>query len=1449
MLTLPTPFESDLQSNDTFLIPLIVIDSESESPIYISTVKGVFDADIFWEDFGLKISSIKESLNIVERKFKINNLSFDLSNYLVNGVRFSDFVADKALLNKPVDVYYKTQSCKTLDDCMIIYRGRIRRFNHDHKTVKIQLEDLTEDKLSKKVPISKTGFGENLYNKDHKNMPIPIVYGHVDRAATIPFISPNSEEGETDIMIVPDDVNSGRGIVMEGFQPTESTQNQNLYDEEDINPLFIYKDDYFQVLQKYDESVLQAGIDEDNAANWQFDDDTQYELLGGYVNVKKLYSNLTAKNPPANNELQTIIKRYPNGMKILKNPFESDLESDNYLDTLGFGVNFLKPEIHAPELAYDNDLFLGEVSETTYTANVNTNYHETFAHVPDNTLAIDENLPLTFITGFNPFRSFLHNQPEAGNKSRLQWEVFSWLLRYSHIYNQNYANPNVTFIKLPSGESIKDKFKEKIWLEVIAKCLNGEEITINGVQYDFENTNQVIASGLWASCMYTSQNQSVGEEIGGDRFRANVSSHICPQMASDWASQSSIDSNAFQTVLDDVGLNDLFNQYDGYNSFHNMVYDGSSELKPETGAKVKYPNFWLQFELVPEIRDFLGYGYISASLKNDNYPSENTKGAHQDGSNEYDFMYYNIFDLGDGEQSLFDANLYPQFSPVNRTGGSRAGNRSLKDVDFISIWNQVSIYDEVNYQDVIGQHKKYFAGNSHSWDNGDSYENESLANGSSYSDSKYNSGWFIWVKDGIYSDVFEQHSPTVAGEENPEPYPLLEIPANTLISSTHSGKYSSSHGSVKRGFKYEGVASPNIMPVDPEFITLFTNSDSSTRLGLVFTFKDQDVSDEIKCDTYFEGKIINRFNEEGTDTSSKLFKVGIGAIDVFEDDDAFDWNTFDSAFDEDNVDLISETLTRCANEGIIQYNSLTEPLSEEDEDTNPQDSFDEMALVPEFHEVNNYNAMTMMYKISASSSGVTAKLSTEIYSIGLVQYVIFGGALDSDMFVNIKGRTNTLDDIYDSESGQQYFKYTGEATSSYNTEEEYQQQTSFIEKPCDILYHFLEKEVGLDDGIVKRSSVEVARDNSMDIKCAFSLKEEIKAKDLINRVCKDTNLFALFKGTSDFSFTALKTTYGASDVSSTIKSEEILKYSFSRTPIENINTIINVKFKVDYANDDYIGSTGWVDGYDLLGNGDSQSRIDAGLKGYSYDYLGLDREDKVLEVEAPYIRDRGSAESLRDFIFMFNCNQHNTFKLTLPLKYLYLEVGDIVNFNTLIKGLKAYGEDYTQGNTRNGQEIYPFFIINSTNKKQKSIDIELLQLHNLTQRFNCYKGSITRNRGKYDGVLENNEFTIDDWGELEQFLLGAKKYFTNNQKRVSDVNNDGYIDNYDLNAIGLLGNNESMIGDFNQDGFVNVTDIVQLVNNIISEEDFNEMYDVNEDGMVNILDVVALVPQILGGFE
>ena len=169
MITLPSKFERDIQSNQTSLIPLIVVDPESDNPIYISTVKGLFNGNIFWEDRNLKISSIKESINLESSKFKINNLSFSLSNYELNGMRFSDFALEKGLVNADVDVYYKTQSSLTLEDCVVIYRGAIKRLTHDSKNVKVQLEDKTEDKVTREVPTANTGFRPNVYSKDYIN--------------------------------------------------------------------------------------------------------------------------------------------------------------------------------------------------------------------------------------------------------------------------------------------------------------------------------------------------------------------------------------------------------------------------------------------------------------------------------------------------------------------------------------------------------------------------------------------------------------------------------------------------------------------------------------------------------------------------------------------------------------------------------------------------------------------------------------------------------------------------------------------------------------------------------------------------------------------------------------------------------------------------------------------------------------------------------------------------------------------------------------------------------------------------------------------------------------------------------------------------------------------------------------------------------------------------------
>ena len=52
--------------------------------------------------------------------------------------------------------------------------------------------------------------------------------------------------------------------------------------------------------------------------------------------------------------------------------------------------------------------------------------------------------------------------------------------------------------------------------------------------------------------------------------------------------------------------------------------------------------------------------------------------------------------------------------------------------------------------------------------------------------------------------------------------------------------------------------------------------------------------------------------------------------------------------------------------------------------------------------------------------------------------------------------------------------------------------------------------------------------------------------------------------------------------------------------------------------------------------------------------------------------------------------------------------------------------------------------------------------------------------------------------------------------------------------------------DVNNDGVVNITDVVTLVNAILSSSTMLESNDVNGDGQVNINDVVKLVNVILG---
>ena len=87
-LSLYPKFEQDIQGKETSIYPVAVIGDD----LFISTVKEHL-APNYFEDYGLKISNIKQSIEIEKRKFKISNVTLSLNNYEKDGVRISDLIS------------------------------------------------------------------------------------------------------------------------------------------------------------------------------------------------------------------------------------------------------------------------------------------------------------------------------------------------------------------------------------------------------------------------------------------------------------------------------------------------------------------------------------------------------------------------------------------------------------------------------------------------------------------------------------------------------------------------------------------------------------------------------------------------------------------------------------------------------------------------------------------------------------------------------------------------------------------------------------------------------------------------------------------------------------------------------------------------------------------------------------------------------------------------------------------------------------------------------------------------------------------------------------------------------------------------------------------------------------------------------------------------------------
>ena len=200
MIQLPEKFEIDTQGKDTYLVPLIIIDDR----LYLSTSK-VKLGDVYYDPLLKSIGDIQESIDIMSKKFKISSVNLSFYNYEYNTEILSEKLYLTGAINSKLDIYWKSQSAETLDDCLKVYSGYIVNVRETKdSTLDISVEDMTEKTLHKDLPIRNTPF-ENIPVK-HKNKPIPIVYGIVDKAPCV-YMSEgvNQEVGTAEYVIAADD--------------------------------------------------------------------------------------------------------------------------------------------------------------------------------------------------------------------------------------------------------------------------------------------------------------------------------------------------------------------------------------------------------------------------------------------------------------------------------------------------------------------------------------------------------------------------------------------------------------------------------------------------------------------------------------------------------------------------------------------------------------------------------------------------------------------------------------------------------------------------------------------------------------------------------------------------------------------------------------------------------------------------------------------------------------------------------------------------------------------------------------------------------------------------------------------------------------------------------------------------------------------------------------------
>ena len=272
---------------------------------------------------------------------------------------------------------------------------------------------------------------------------------------------------------------------------------------------------------------------------------------------------------------------------------------------------------------------------------------------------------------------------------------------------------------------------------------------------------------------------------------------------------------------------------------------------------------------------------------------------------------------------------------------------------------------------------------------------------------------------------------------------------------------------------------------------------------------------------------------------------------------------------------------------------------------------------------------------------------------------------------------------------------------------------------------------------------------------SFSIYKKTNSKQIIENLASVTPFLPRFDYLGIWKFDTIKDIYNSDDftASYTIREKDCISWSYSRTKIEDVKTLVTYKYEYDHQVEEPISEITY-----------KIKEILPPENVYKYEYYGFvnndgtDNDDDstliIDDVRSQYISNEDTAKKFAKWYLRWHCNQHLKIKVKLPLNYLDIEVGSLISFDKVLGDVLPYGIRYAKNTTTgiyldennvpdktiygdilNGQQVFPLFLCLKTSKSLTGVDVEMIQLHNLT---NAYAGT-----GDVYGITDQDAWNYD----------------------------------------------------------------------------------------------------------